>query len=85
MFTNLAMQLLCRNSRLAEALAAAEELGGRVIENNLVLENEARDRDRNNFEVDEYLRTDLASLQKELTDQRASSVEVRCNIGKAQG
>lgn len=66
-----------RNARLAEALAAATQLGERVAADNRNLEAEARVRDRDTFEVDEYLRQDLAECARQIAELRDGNAEAR--------
>ena len=66
-----------RNTRLAESLTAANELGDRVAEENRVLQQEARARERDSFEVGEYLRQELADRKREDAELKERLAEVQ--------
>ena len=71
----------CRNGRLEESLTAASELSNRVAAENVQLQRDASERERENFEVGEYLRKDLADRKRELAELRDAKQEVLQLIG----
>lgn len=66
----------CRNGRLSESLTAANELTDRVAAENQQLQRDASERERENFEVGEYLRKDLADRKRELAELNDHKQEV---------
>ena len=70
-----------RNGRLEEQLTAPNELSNRIAAENVQLHRDASERERENFEVAEYLRKDLADRKRELAELRDAKQEVRQLIG----
>lgn len=60
--------LVLENGRLSESLTAANELTERIAAENQQLQRDASERERENFEVGEYLRKDLADRKRELAE-----------------
>ena len=65
-----------RNVRLAESLAAANGLADRIAAENQQLQAEAAVRERDDFEVGEFLRRDLAERRHALVELAERKQEV---------